>query len=288
MPTSLAFDHLIYIVPDLPSAMEAFTRLGFTVTSGGIHGGGVTHNALVPFIDGTYLELMAPTQPRTMALWRRMRMLRMLPGYLASQEPEVRPYIFRVAFGPGPVDYALSVGVLPELIETVRERGLPIEGPLNGGRVRPDGERLEWQMAFPQTLDLPFVIADLTPHSSRVPAGDARRHANDALGAVGLEILVRDLQTTSSRYELLFGAGPLPSEDVHSPSEASLTYNLSGMLLHLTPAKVPAFINGLGGLPARPHSLLLQTSTGRLRLSHQRGQPILEPLSEEQTARYIL
>jgi hypothetical protein len=186
------------------------------------------------------------------------------------------------------VDYALSVGVLPELIETVQERGLGMDGPFNGSRLRPDGERLEWQLAFPQTLDLPFIIADLTPHSSRVPAGDARRHANDALGAVGMEVLVRDLQTTAGRYQLLFGAGPLASEEVHKPSEGSLSYNLSGMLLHLTQAKGGLLGSGLGGLPARPHNLFLQTSSGRLRLSHGRWGPVLEPLSEEQTARYII
>ena len=288
MPTSLGFDHLIYVVPDLPAGTRAFTQLGFTVTPGGRHGGEVTHNALVPFLDGTYLELMAPTRPGSMRFWGRLKALRLLPAYLARQDPQVRPLILRVAYGPGPVDYALSVGLMPELIETVQARGLRLDGPINGSRLRPDGERVEWQLAFPQSLDLPFVITDLTPHSLRVPVGEARRHPNDILGSVGLEVLVADLPATASRYEALLGASPLPSEEVLPPSESSLSYNLSGMLLHLSPAKRMAMRRRLAGLPARPLNLFLQTSSGRLSLyHHSRRGPILEPLPEKQTARFV-
>ena len=48
-------DHVVYVVRGLEAAIEDHRRRGFTVTPGGEHVNGVTHNALVPFLDGSYL-----------------------------------------------------------------------------------------------------------------------------------------------------------------------------------------------------------------------------------------
>ena len=75
--------------------------------------------------------------------------------------------------GEGFVDFAL----LPEDIErdaaAARDRGLDLEGPMAGGRLRPDGARLDWQNVRPKTNDLPFWCSDVTPR----PAGSGRRDA---------------------------------------------------------------------------------------------------------------
>ena len=51
-------DHLVIAVPELDKAVTAYGELGFTVVPGGRHPIG-THNALVAFEDGAYLELVA-------------------------------------------------------------------------------------------------------------------------------------------------------------------------------------------------------------------------------------
>src|SRR3989442_9442731 len=51
-------DHLVIVVPDLPSASKSYQALGFTVVPGGRHPVG-THNALIAFGDGSYVELIA-------------------------------------------------------------------------------------------------------------------------------------------------------------------------------------------------------------------------------------
>src|SRR5262249_58019959 len=51
-------DHLVVAVPDLDAAIESYQSVGFHVVRGGRHQVG-THNALVPFADGVYLELIA-------------------------------------------------------------------------------------------------------------------------------------------------------------------------------------------------------------------------------------
>src|SRR5215210_8497029 len=56
-------DHLVILVEELEEAVAGYEELGFWVTFGGEHADGLTHNALVPFADGTYLELVAFVDP---------------------------------------------------------------------------------------------------------------------------------------------------------------------------------------------------------------------------------
>ena len=59
--TDWRLDHVVIAVRDLAGASADFRSLGFTVVRGGTHPGGWTHNALIAFSDGSYLELLAPT-----------------------------------------------------------------------------------------------------------------------------------------------------------------------------------------------------------------------------------
>src|SRR3989442_1455172 len=52
-------DHVVMVVRDLARAMDDHRRRGFTVTPGGEHADGLTYNALIPFADASYLELVA-------------------------------------------------------------------------------------------------------------------------------------------------------------------------------------------------------------------------------------
>ena len=56
-------DHLVVLVSDLDQAIRGCEGLGFAVTSGGEHADGLTCNALIPFKDGSYLELVAFVDP---------------------------------------------------------------------------------------------------------------------------------------------------------------------------------------------------------------------------------
>jgi catechol 2,3-dioxygenase-like lactoylglutathione lyase family enzyme len=54
-----SLDHLVILVRDLDRAVRGYEGLGFSVTPGGEHADGLTRNALIPFKDGSYLELVA-------------------------------------------------------------------------------------------------------------------------------------------------------------------------------------------------------------------------------------
>src|SRR5689334_10222127 len=129
----LGIDHIVIVVHDLDKAISDYSSLGFTVVPGGEHADGITHNALVAFADGAYLELVAFKQE-------------------APQH-----FFYRPHGKEGMVTYALLPGNIEEDIAAARERGLEIEGPIPGGRVRPDGEHLKWQLGRPAAPELPFL-----------------------------------------------------------------------------------------------------------------------------------
>lgn len=192
---SLTLDHLVIHVKDLAAAIAQYTALGFTVQDGGTHADGNTHNALVGFADGSYLELIAFLKPAASHRWGRHQQT----GY------------------EGFVDFALLPHDVTQVVQAAQARDLPYQGPIEGGRVRPDGERLVWQLGIPPTPDLPFLCGDVTHRALRVREGDVRTHANGVQGVAALTLVVRDLAASLSRYQRLLGTPePLLSPTVLS------------------------------------------------------------------------
>ena len=186
-------DHLVILVRDLDCAARDYERLGFAVTPGGEHADGLTRNALVPFQDGSYLELVAFVNPDdsrdNVWGWRRF-----------------------VATG-GLVDHCLASDDLVSDARRLREAGFEVSGPADGGRRLPDGQEIRWRSASvaQEGRALPFLIEDLTPRPRRVPAGRAAIHPNGATGISALEIATPDPENAARSYATLAG-GPAPKE----------------------------------------------------------------------------
>lgn len=204
---TLALDHVVIAVGDLAATVEDYRRLGFTVQIGGDHPGRTSHNALVVFDDGSYLELIA---------WK-------------APAPSERWYAHHQAHGDGFVDFALLPDGVEARVASAKARGLALNGPIDGGRVRPDGVRLAWQTARQTTFDLPFLCGDVTPRPLRVPEGDCRRHANGVSGIASVAVSVEDVATSAARYRALLGLpGPVPG-----PGAPSAEIALSGCVVRL-------------------------------------------------------
>lgn len=180
----LSLDHLVIHVKDLAAAVAQYTALGFTVQDGGTHADGNTHNALIGFADGSYLELIAFLKPAASHRWGRHQQ----SGY------------------EGFVDFALLPHDVSQVVQRAQAQGLNYQGPIEGGRLRPDGERLVWQLGIPPTPDLPFLCGDVTPRALRVREGEVRVHANGVQGVAALTLVVRDLATSLAHYLALLGA----------------------------------------------------------------------------------
>ncbi len=219
---SLPLDHIVIRVADLEQAIADFSETGFTVQRGGIHADGTTHHALIGFDDGRFLDLAAS-----------------LPGL--RQARESRKPRGESSAAEGFSDFALLAPAITDSIDAARTRGLHYEGPIPGGRIRPDGTRIEWQTAEPATRDLPSLCNDLTPRFLRVAVGDAQRHANGAQGIASVAIVVKDLEASIKRYRALLGGdfaahvAALPNHAVRLATFASGTATLVLLAAHGAP-----------------------------------------------------
>jgi catechol 2,3-dioxygenase-like lactoylglutathione lyase family enzyme len=208
----LGLDHIVIAVHDLDAAIVSYRSLGFTVQPGGRHPGRTSHNALIVFADGAYIELIAWTAPAPQERWWRTLQ----------------------AHGEGYVDFALLPRDTMAVLQAARGRGLhTLIGPVDGGRVRPDGAQLQWRTARHETPDLPFLCGDLTPRALRVPEGDVRLHANGAQGVVELAIAAAELDLTLARYRALLGdaAAVTLDSDGTPPPRAAFTLGATRFLV---------------------------------------------------------
>lgn len=178
-------DHVVLLVTDLAQAMRDYEALGFRVTPGGTHSDGATHNALIGFADGAYLELLA---------FRR-------------EAPEHRWWRYASA-GEGLIEFALLAGEIESAVAAAAARGLHLDGPISGSRERPDGVHVQWQSAFPANPELPFLCGDVTPRDLRAPHGDACHHANGVTSIGRITVAVRDIELSAGHYAALLGHGP--------------------------------------------------------------------------------
>lgn len=184
-------DHFVVVVSELEAAVASFTQAGFTVVRGGKHNIG-THNALIAFADGTYIELIAFLNP--------------VPGH---------PWQVALEKGGGIIDFCMQTNDLSGDVELLRRAGAVMGDPSAMSRERPDGYRVSWVLSIPQAPfngRVPFLIKDETPRDERVPR--ERSHPNGATGIRTLAIAVDDLGEASRYYARVLGRPGLP---VHRP-----------------------------------------------------------------------
>jgi hypothetical protein len=212
-------DHVVIVVDQLLRAVADFEALGFTVTEGGEHEGRGTHNALIPLPDDSYLELIAFKDNRDAHHWQDSPVERRMLRWSEAEE--------------GLVDFALLPAEIELDVARARERGLALEGPLPGGRRRPDGQQVAWQFAFPDGPDLPFLCADVSERSLRVPTGPAREHRNGAQAITRLTVHVKDLVRSRKRYSALLGMEPTGASGDASSGPEGVMFALPGTEIHL-------------------------------------------------------
>ncbi len=181
---TLRFDHAIIAVNDLEQATEDYKALGFNPLYGGVHAGGGTHNALIYFADGSYLELLAPT----------------------GKEPQDNAPDFTTLLqkGEGLIGYALGTDDLNATVKQLQANDLPIDGISEGGRKRQDNVELRWKSAGIARSMSPFFIEDVTPRNLRVlDTTEATTQPNGITGISGLHVVVN--HDLARRYEQIFG-----------------------------------------------------------------------------------
>lgn len=153
-------DHLIFGAPTLEQGVALVEeRCGVRAAFGGQHPGKGTHNALLSLGPGVYLEIMAP-DPEQPAPTDH-------PRWLGIDELD-RPRM---------LTWSAKGERLTDLAQRAAQRGIDLGAIADGGRDRPDGTSLRWQLSDPfatrQGGVLPFFIDwGSSPHpGDSAPAG---------------------------------------------------------------------------------------------------------------------
>lgn len=239
MPTQI--DHVVVVARHLDRAIAGAERAGFTVVPGGEHAGGQSHNALIAFRDGTYIELFAfidPDQQSAQALWTRLWQ------------------------GSGLADVALLSADLDDELARIAAQDIRYPDPTGLGRLRPDGERLAWRMSVPSDSETasghgwPFLIEDTTPRSFRVPFEEHEiTHANGAAGLAGIITLVLDLSEERPAFSAILGAqgepAPLEMPGIASGHRFPIGDALGQWLIVAEPDHEAGSGSDLASVPAR-------------------------------------
>lgn len=175
-------DHIVIAVGDLAAASRSYRELGFTVVPGGRHPVG-THNELIAFADGSYIELIAFYQPTPAHRW---------------WAPLER--------GGGLVDFCMQTDDLTADTRAFRGAGVEIDDPAPLSRKRPDGYELRWVLSIPRAGYrgvAPFLIQDQTPREERVPRQTT--HANGVTGIGTVTVAVEDVAAVRGWYARALG-----------------------------------------------------------------------------------
>jgi hypothetical protein len=130
-------DHLVYATPDLDAACaDLEARLGVRPSVGGQHLGRGTRNALVACGPDCYLEIVGPDP---------------------AQPPPPNPRWFGIddLSDSRLVAWAARATNIATIVSDAARRGVILGAPATGGRRRPDGVALAWEVTDPTT-----VVAD--------------------------------------------------------------------------------------------------------------------------------
>ena len=178
----LAIDHIVIAVRDLEAALRSYEQLGFTVVPGGRHPVG-THNVLISFADGSYIEIIAFYRDNPDHRWWRP-----------------------LQIGEGLVDFCMQTDNLAGDTAKLRGAGVAIDDPVPWSRARPDGYQLKWVLSLAREGHrgvAPFLIQDETPRPERVP--QRYDHKNSATGIGTVTVAVEDLATVQRWYGTVLG-----------------------------------------------------------------------------------
>ncbi len=244
-------DHLVIVVNDLEKAARDFEQLGFTVVPGGQHPVG-SHNVLISFRDGSYLEIIAFYRDAIDHRW---------------WDPLQKGERF--------VDFCFQTDDLRGDTKKLQDAGVAINNPVPWSRKRPDGFELRWLLSLATGSHrgvAPFLIEDVTPRSERIP--QAFSHKNQITGIDKVTVAVGELDQIKKWHGALLGIPGQPIADA-SLGAAGLRYQVGPHNFDFVSpidANSP-LIDWLRAYGPSPYSAVLKTaqaSTGLLdlRLTH--------------------
>jgi len=231
-------DHLVIVVKDLDQAGRDYEHLGFTVIPGGQHPVG-SHNALIAFEDGSYLEIIAFYREAIEHRWWES-----------------------LAKGERLVDFCFQTDDLRGDTNKLRHAGVEINDPVPWSRKRPDSFELKWLLSLATGGHrgvAPFLIEDVTSRSERIP--QRFEHKNRITGIEKVTVAVGEIALIEKWYGTLLGTEGQAITDEHLRAQG-LSYSAGVHRIEfLTPRHAASpLVNWLRNFGPSPYSALLRSA----------------------------
>jgi hypothetical protein len=190
----LRIDHVTIAGSRLDTLQRAFAEAGLATDYGGPHSNNITHMALLGFDDGSYIELISTLEPGQRSPW----------------------WDTHIRGDGGPCAWAVEVDDVATETHRVAELGIAVNGPAHYTRERPDGTRIEWDLAIlgDQGMGaiLPFLIKDRTPRKLRV-SPSASVAGTELTGVALVVIAVPAIESASELFQRVYDLpAPVTSE----------------------------------------------------------------------------
>ena len=188
---ALKIDHVTIAGSTLARLEQAFANVGLATDYGGPHSNGVTHMALLGFDDGSYIELISTIE---------------------AGRKDTNFWGEHIVQDGGPCAWAVYVEDVAAEAVRVAQQGVSVSGPHYMNRSRPDGQLVEWELAFlgkqGAGANLPFIIKDITPRERRVrPSASVTAQAGQPAlltGVAKVILAVRDLSQTIVLFQRVY------------------------------------------------------------------------------------
>ena len=132
MAADIRIDHVVALASSPEKAALGLAPLGLAAKAGGRHATWGTANVLVP-LRAAYLEFLGAED-----------------SAVAQRSEFGRSVLEGLSRGDGLWRVALGTGDMSATLAALTAQGIAVQGPVPGERLRPDGTRLRWQLAFPE------------------------------------------------------------------------------------------------------------------------------------------
>jgi hypothetical protein len=224
-PAPIKFDHALICVSDLASMQQGLADVGLQPDYGGHHGHATTQMAQLGFPDGTYIGVEAPVD---------------------ESADTGTPQSSLMKANAGPCGWSVTSSNIKADLERISRLGVTVGVPQPRSRTRPDGTIAEWRSASlgpgAPGSNLPFLIEDKTPRSSRAPHASPSTEGT-TLSEVGAVILgVKNLDENIALFRKVFAWGAPKVED-HPEFGAKIAYFARTPVMLATPSMPGSWVS---------------------------------------------
>lgn len=220
-PAPSQIDHIVLLLsPSDFDNVPSWLADNFTIIDGGTHSKGTSHNKLIIFEDGTYLELFSWVDPPPSNVPAHAD----FPGWADKPLGCIIDWAITGADAHGKFHHVTTQ--LKDLLSDGENLNIGYDQPIAGGRRRKDGQELRWVTTRPRRLNtadgkndtdlgVPFFCHDISVREARVPYVKNSidswpglvTHASGVVGIAGLTIAVPKTRIKAfvKLYEAILG-----------------------------------------------------------------------------------